>query len=151
MNEMTSSCEVGARPATVTEGSRVLRFQPEFRWQGVPVADYKSSADHWAGVSRMVLVGDAGEKTHFQLRYFEIAPGGFSSLEHHEHEHAVFVVRGQGEVQLGDQVYQVGFGDTIYVAPQEAHQFRNPRQEPFGFLCVVDAERDRPIPLGHLT
>ena len=38
------------------------------------------------------------------------------------------------------------FGDAVYVAPDEVHQFRNPSAtEPFGFLCVVDAERDRPV------
>jgi ribulose-bisphosphate carboxylase large chain len=146
MHEAGSSCEVAARPASeAATGSRVLRFGPEFRWQGVPVADYKSPADHWAGVSRMVLVGDAGEKTRFQLRYFEIAPGGFSSFERHEHEHAVVVLRGRGEVQLGSAVHPVGFGDTVYVAPNEPHQLRNSGDEPFGFLCVVDAERDAPV------
>ena len=38
------------------------------------------------------------------------------------------------------------FGDVIYVAPNDPHQFRNPDDatEPFGFLCIVNAERDRP-------
>jgi quercetin dioxygenase-like cupin family protein len=91
-----------------------------------------------------VLVGDAGEKTNFQVRYFEIAPAGFTTLEHHRHEHAVVVLRGRGEVRLGDAWHEVGFGDVVYVAPDEVHQLRNPGAEPFGFLCMVDAERDRP-------
>jgi ribulose-bisphosphate carboxylase large chain len=149
VDEIGSSCEVPIRPgATAGAGSRVLRFGPDFRWQGVAATDYKSPADHWAGVSRTALVGESGERTHFHLRYFEIAPGGFSSFEHHEHEHAVVVLRGRGEVQLGNRVYPLGFGDTVYVAPHEPHQFRNPGAEPFGFLCVVDAERDRPVPLS---
>jgi len=31
------------------------------------------------------------------------------------------------------------------VAPEEVHQLRNPADEPFGFLCIVDHERDRPV------
>ena len=33
-----------------------------------------------------------------------------------------------------------------YVSPDDPHQFRNPEDatEPFGFLCIVNAERDRP-------
>ncbi len=148
MEAIGSSCEAAARPAASgAVGSRVLRFGPDFRWQGVAVTDYKSPAHHWAGVCRTTLVGEAGEQTRFQLRYFEIAPGGFSSFEHHAHEHAVFVLRGQGEVQLGEQVHPLSFGDIVYVAPHEPHQFRNLGTEPFGFLCVVDAERDRPVPL----
>jgi quercetin dioxygenase-like cupin family protein len=115
------------------------------RWQGVPVVDYKEAAEHHCGVRRSVLIGDSGEKTSFHIRYFEIAPGGFSSLERHQHEHVIVVLRGQGEVRLGDVVHAVAFGDTVYVAPNEVHQLRNGSpSEPFGFLCMVDAVRDRP-------
>jgi quercetin dioxygenase-like cupin family protein len=94
----------------------------------------------------MALVGEGGESTRFHVRYFEIAPGGFTSLERHQHEHVVVVLRGRGHVQLGGQVHVVGYGDTVYVAPQESHQFRNASaDEPFGFLCIVDAERDGPV------
>jgi quercetin dioxygenase-like cupin family protein len=130
--------------------SRVLHFQPDFTWQGVPVREYKQVAEHHCGVVRTTLVGVGGEQTKFQVRYFEIAPGGFSSFEHHAHEHAVIVLRGRGQVQLGDAVHEIDFGDTIYVAPHEPHQFRNPSAtEPLGFLCIVDTERDRPVSLNR--
>jgi quercetin dioxygenase-like cupin family protein len=148
MNE--SSCEITARPGAVAGGSRVLKLDPAaFRWAGVPEADYKDAAAHHSGVTRMALVGGQGEAAAFHLRYFEIAPGGHSSREHHEHEHAVVVMRGRGEVTLGGEVHQLSFGDTVYVAPHEVHQFRNASSdEPFGFLCVVDARRDRPVIVG---
>ena len=80
------------------------------------------------------------------MRYFELEPGGYSTLEKHEHEHAVIVQRGEGEVQFECYVYKVKFGDVIYVSPSDAHQFRCPEDatEPFGFLCIVNAERDVP-------
>jgi ribulose-bisphosphate carboxylase large chain len=146
MSEAANSGEMSPETPRGSGGSRVLRFQPDYRWQGVPVASYKQAGDHWSGVSRTVLVGKAGEGTAFHVRYFEIAPGGFSSLEEHGHEHAVVVLRGRGQVQLGEMVHDLGFGDTVYVAPHEVHQFRNPSpDEPFGFLCMVDAQRDRPV------
>jgi ribulose-bisphosphate carboxylase large chain len=114
----------------------------------VPVLEYKPAADHHCGVLRSILVGQGGERTSFHARYFEIAPGGHTTLERHQHEHVVVVLRGAGEVILGDAVHPLGFGDTVYVAPQEVHQFRNPSAEPFGFLCLVDAVRDRPVPVG---
>jgi len=149
MDAFKSSCEIPAPPqAAAAAGSRVLRLGPGFRWQGVPAAEYKQAADHHHGVTRMALVGERGEATAFHVRYFEIAPGGFSSLEAHGHEHAVVVLRGRGQVQLGAAVHDVAFGDTVYVAPHEVHQFRNPSaSEQFGFLCVVDAQRDRPEPV----
>jgi len=34
---------------------------------------------------------------------------------------------------------------VVYIAPGDPHQFRNDEgDEPFGFLCIVNAERDRP-------
>lgn len=149
MSEPSSSCEVGTRPPAAPQGSRVLRFQPGFRWNGVEAAEYKAPASHWCGIRRTSLVGERGEATAFQVRYFEIEPGGFSSLEQHRHEHVVVVLRGRGEVRLGAAVHELGFGDTVYVAPHEVHQFRNPAgPEPLGFLCVVDAVRDQPVPVA---
>ena len=148
MSEADSSCELAPGSAPASPGSRVLRFSGDFRWEGVPVTEYKQASDHWAGVARMMLVGDRGERTGFHVRYFEIAPGGFSSLEHHAHEHAVVVLRGRGCVQLPDGDHDLAFGDTVYVAPHEPHRFRNPSdREPFGFLCIVDANRDAPSPV----
>jgi ribulose-bisphosphate carboxylase large chain len=115
----------------------------------VPVVDYKPPADHHAGVCRAVLAGAGGEATAFHVRYFEVAPGGRSTLERHAHAHVVVVLRGRGEVQLGEVNHLLSFGDAVYVAPHEPHQFRNPSgAEPFGFLCLVDARRDRPEPLA---
>jgi quercetin dioxygenase-like cupin family protein len=151
MDPTPSSCEVNSRPAADAAAppeSRVLRWRPDFRWEGVPVEAYKAPADHWCGILRASLAGERGERTAFHVRYFEIAPGGFSSLEHHEHEHVVVVLRGRGEVTLGGEVHSLGFGDVVYVAPNEVHQFRNAAGEPFGFLCVVDAQRDRPLPVS---
>jgi quercetin dioxygenase-like cupin family protein len=146
MKEAAGSCELAPCTSPPIGGSRVLRFQPGFRWPGVAVVQYKEAANHWCGVSRSVLVGESGEGTAFHVRYFEIAPGGFSSLEEHVHEHAVIVLRGRGQVRLGEAVHDLGFGDTVYVAPREVHQFRNSSaDEPFGFLCIVDAQRDRPV------
>jgi quercetin dioxygenase-like cupin family protein len=60
------------------------------------------------------------------------------------------VLRGRGEVTLGSEVHPLSFGDTVYVAPHEVHQFRNTAaDEPFGFLCIVDAKRDRPVIVGE--
>jgi quercetin dioxygenase-like cupin family protein len=153
-----NSCDVllsssrGQETARVSDrGSRIHRYQPgvaplaPHTWSGVPLQEYKPAGDHHCGVLRSVLVGDSGEQTRFQVRYFEIAPGGFTTLEHHRHEHAVIVLRGRGEVRLGDSWHAVDFGDTLYVAPHEVHQLRNATQEPFGFLCIVDSERDRPV------
>jgi len=130
--------------------SKIFRFQGDgFSWREVPIADYKPADASWKGVTRRVLVGETGESPDFHLRYFEIEPGGYTTLERHRHEHVVFVLRGKGEVLVGCETRALTFGDVVYVAPDDPHQFRNDEAaEPFGFLCIVNAERDRPREAG---
>ena len=125
--------------------TKFFRHLGDFDWNHITPADDKPSDDSWKGVSRRVFVGETGESTQFHLRYFEIEQGGYTTLEQHEHEHAVVVMRGQGCAIVGCKEIPMKFGDVIYVSPNDAHQFRNDDSlEPFGFLCVVNAIRDRP-------
>jgi quercetin dioxygenase-like cupin family protein len=91
------------------------------------------------GVSVRWLIGRSPETPNFAVRYFEIEPGRKTSLDTHAHDHGVFVLRGRGQVLLGEEVTEVGFGDTIYVSPYEIHQFTCVGEEPLGFLCVIPA------------
>jgi len=130
-------------------GSRVLRHSG-FRWQGVEVRAYKDPVEGlFRGVTRQMLAGggEAGTPCAFELRYFEVAPGGFSSLERHGHAHAVVVLRGRGSVLLEGAEHPLAPYDCVWVAPDAPHQFRAAEDEPLGFLCVVDRERDRPVPI----
>jgi len=141
----------GAPPPPALEGnhSKVIRHGGDFTWQGVPLEAYKATTASWEGVTRRELSGKRGESQCFHVRYFEIAPGGFSSLERHKHEHVVIPIRGHGTVQFGCFLYEVGMGDVVYIAPDDPHQFRvgEEQAEPFGFLCMVNAERDVPEPV----
>jgi quercetin dioxygenase-like cupin family protein len=139
-------------PSTEEKGNNCSVFYPfraEFTWEGVPQERYKSAEGGWAAIARNVLVGARGESALFDLRYFEIAPGGYSSLEKHNHEHVVICVRGRGRVLLDGQVREMNFLDTVYIAPGDPHQLRNPFSEPFGFFCIVNHDRDRPIELAE--
>jgi quercetin dioxygenase-like cupin family protein len=115
----------------------------DFRWDGVAMRPYKEDerALHKT-ITRQVLFSDpamAGE-----LRYFEVAPGGFSTLERHQHMHAVLILRGRGHCLVGDEVKRLETRDLVTVPPMTWHQFRATRDEPLGFLCMVDARRDKP-------
>ena len=139
-------------PQLVGNHSKVIRHLGSFDWRQVPIEAYKESGDGWRGITRRELVGKRGESPSFHVRYFEIAPGGHSTLEKHRHEHVVIPLRGRGQARFGCYLYEVGFGDVVYVAPDDPHQFVNPEEadEPFGFLCIVNAERDAPVPSDGL-
>ena len=128
----------------MSEESRVIRCAG-FRWEGVPVTAYKPDPTFFRDVTRQTLVGeDAGD---IVTRYFEVQPGGYSTLERHEHRHTVIVLRGRGTVRLGDETHEIAPFDAVYVAPRAVHQFRATGTEPLGFLCVVERDRDKPVPV----
>ncbi len=122
----------------------VLQHQGSFRWEGVPVQPYKSEGSHFRDVTRQTLFGP-GAGLGCELRYFELAPDGHSSLERHEHPHAVVVVRGAGRVLVGHEVFELRVFDLVRVPPRTWHQFRAASDASLGFLCLVDGERDRPV------
>ena len=126
--------------------SPVRPFAPEggdFRWDAVELTRYKEEGSApFRDVTRQTLFRDPGMRG--ELRYFEVAPGGFSTLERHAHVHAVMILRGAGAVLVGDGVFPVKAFDLVTVPPTTWHQFRAAPGAPLGFLCMVDAERDRP-------
>ncbi|MDA8433795.1 MAG: cupin domain-containing protein [Nitrospiraceae bacterium] len=148
-DEKVSCCEIGGRKASaVRNRSAFYRHKGEMCWRGVRDEPYKPEAGGWSRIMRRVLVGGRGESAKFHVRYFEIAPGGNSSLERHRHEHVVICVKGKGVVRMGKSKKQMEFMDTVYISPDTVHQLVNPFEGPFGFLCIVNAKRDRPEVLG---
>src|SRR5437588_7241280 len=129
---------------TAARGPAIHRkATPEYRWEGVERLPYKEDDRAlFKSVSRQTLFSDpdmAGE-----LRYFEVAPGGFSTLERHQHMHGVLILRGRGHCLVGDEVKALETRDLVTVPPMTWHQFRATADEPLGFLCMVNAERDKP-------
>ncbi len=114
-----------------------------FRWEGVAHQPYKQDGSApFKDISRQVLFHD--DALACELRYFEMDAGGYSTLERHEHAHAVMIMRGQGECLVGSDVRQVKPFDLISIPSLDWHQFRATNQEPLGFLCMVNVLRDRP-------
>lgn len=122
--------------------SKIIRFKNN-RWQNIKSIPYKNKAGDWISIERFPLI--KSEYAKFELRYFEIASGGSSSLEYHNHIHVVICLKGKGKLRLGNKIRILRYLDIAYIAPNEIHQLLNPYKEPFGFLCIVDKERDRPV------
>jgi mannose-6-phosphate isomerase-like protein (cupin superfamily) len=114
-----------------------------YRWDGVAELPYKEDDRAlFKSITRQVLFADP--ELHGELRYFEMAPGGFSTLERHEHMHAVLILRGRGHCLVGDEVKAIETRDLVTVPAMTWHQFRATQGEPLGFLCMVNATRDKP-------
>ena len=129
--------------------SRLYKHKGNFRWEGIKPEQYKPSGKDWYDIVRQTLTGNKGETTKFHVRYFEIAPGGNSSFEMHKHEHVVIGIRGRGICIVGKKKLHMKFLDTLYIETNKPHQLKNPYDEAFGFLCVVNAKRDKPKMLSE--
>ncbi len=114
-----------------------------FRWEDIELLAYKDEGSApFKDITRQVLF--QRPELQCELRYFEMQPGGHSTLERHEHAHAVMIFRGRGTCLVGDEVREVLVPDLVFIPPMTWHQFRAGTGEPFGFLCMVNTERDKP-------
>ena len=130
----------------MSQPSKVLKFGA-YRWESVELREYRTGEARFKGITRQTLLGEGSGETPLNslTRYFEIEPGGRSSLEHHRHPHSVVVLRGAGRVLLGGESHPIEPFDCVYVSPGTVHQFQATEEGPLGFLCIVDRHRDRPV------
>jgi quercetin dioxygenase-like cupin family protein len=125
------------------DGAPFRQAQDGFRWDGVDLLAYKEDGSApFKAITRQVLF--QRPELGCELRYFEMEPGGHSTLERHEHVHAVTIFRGSGTCLVGGEVREVTAPDLVFIPPMTWHQFRASNGEPFGFLCMVNAARDKP-------
>lgn len=131
----------------------IRRFRHEagggYRWEAVDTLHYKDDGvAPFRDVTRQVLFAQPDQAC--ELRYFEVAPGGHSTLERHRHTHAVLILRGRGAVRLGNTDHPIAEHDLVTVDPMTWHQFRAAPDCALGFLCLVARERDRPQLPGQM-
>ncbi len=144
---LTSACEwpPAHMESETSARARVHLAQRDFHWDGRDAVVYKSDQHlPFAGVARTELFNRSDLPANFDLRYFELAPGGYTSHERHAHVHVVVAVRGSGAFVVGDDEHPLAPLDVAFTPPEQPHQFRNVGSTPFGFFCVVDRDRDRP-------
>lgn len=123
--------------------SGVRRFKPDYRWEEIELLRYKAEESvTFKDVTRQLLFDSAD--LGCELRYFEVASGGHSTLERHQHTHAVLILRGHGRVLIHDRVFDIAAHDLVTIDRLTWHQFRAAADAPLGFLCMVNKERDRP-------
>jgi mannose-6-phosphate isomerase-like protein (cupin superfamily) len=127
----------------IDQQSHIRQFHRDYRWDGVAHLPYKEEGvAPFKAISRQVLFHEP--ELGCELRYFEMDAGGFSTLERHGHMHAVMILRGRGQCLVGEEVRTVGPFDLVTIPSWTWHQFRATAGEPLGFMCMVNAERDKP-------
>ncbi len=116
--------------------------EKDYTWNDTNKLIYKEDGSPFKGVTRQVLF-DGAFDIPCQFRYFEVEPGGYSTLEHHDHTHMVMIFRGKGQCLLDGKIVDVKMGDMIEIPGGTMHQFRANKGDYVGFLCLVNVERDK--------
>ena len=93
-----------------------------------------------AGVTMRMLIGPADGAPRFNMRMFDVAPGGHTPSHTHAWEHEVYVLSGQGRVHTPDGDVEIAAGRCLLVPPGERHQFVNTGGGVLRFLCLVPRE-----------
>ncbi len=87
---------------------------------------------------KKILIGSNDGSKNIIMRYFTIAPGGHSPKHSHNWEHLVKIESGKGiVVGKDDNEVEVLEGYSIFVEANEMHQFENPFEENFEFICII--------------
>jgi quercetin dioxygenase-like cupin family protein len=82
------------------------------------------------------------EGPNFALRKFSMKPGGGMPLHTNTVEHEQYVLGGRAKIGIGEQVYEVQQGDTVFIPEGIPHFYQNTGDEPFEFLCIIPNKED---------
>jgi len=93
--------------------------------------------DSVKGASKNNVIGPPEGWKDYTLRVFRLEPGGFTPRHQHDWEHVNYVVRGKGSLTIGDETFELQEKDFALVPPNTDHQFRNPNEDVFEFICIV--------------
>ena len=85
---------------------------------------------------KRLLIGP-DQKPEFYMRYFIVEPGGNTPNHVHNWEHQNIFMKGKGILVTEDGEKEVKSNMFGYVPAGERHQFKNPFDEPFEFICLI--------------
>lgn len=102
------------------------------------LSDYVLELGPQVKIPGKVFGGTALGATGGEFSFQSFAPGtetGFLHT-HKNHEELYFFLSGKGEFQVDGQVFAVGEGSVVRVAPEGRRSVRNNGTEPLVMLCV---------------
>jgi len=108
---------------------------PVIKYDQIQLEDVNMDGVHKASKSNVVAKPEGWQD--YTLRVFRLAPGGYSPHHKHDWEHINYVMKGKGTLSIGDDIKEISDGDFAFVPPNEVHQFRNPYNSDFEFICIV--------------
>jgi quercetin dioxygenase-like cupin family protein len=89
-------------------------------------------------VKMKILIGPGDSSENIIMRHFIIAPGGNTPFHQHNYEHVIKIESSRGiAVDENGKKHEVRKGQSLFVRPNEKHQFMNPFGKDFEFTCII--------------
>lgn len=83
------------------------------------------------------LITDKDGAPTFAMRLFEVEPEGYIPAHKHPWEHEIFVLEGNGRIRIGEKVYDVKEGYTVFIPPNIEHEYWNTGNKTLKFICII--------------
>ena len=89
-------------------------------------------------VKMKIFIGLDDGSDNIIMRHFTIAPGGNTPYHQHNYEHVIKIEKNKGiAVDENGNQHEIKEGESLFVKPNEKHQFRNPFSDDFEFICII--------------
>ena len=94
------------------------------------------------GITVRWLLGKQDGAPNFAMRAIEFAPGVAFGPHEHPYEHEIYVLEGEGVADGAEGSVDMRPGVALFIAPGEAHGYRNSGDEPLRMICVIPHQPD---------
>ncbi|MFB6311362.1 MAG: cupin domain-containing protein [Salinirussus sp.] len=94
------------------------------------------------GLLKGVLIGAEHGAPNLAIRRFVLEPGANVPKHTNAIEHEQYVLEGEYEVGIGDEVYSVEPGDSLFIPAGAVHWYQNKGDQQGAFLCAVPTGDD---------
>ena len=108
--------------------------------QPYTACEAETFGDEAPGVTIRWVIDEKKGADTYAMRVIEIQPGGHTPYHAHWFEHQNFVLEGEGQVRIGDEVYPIKPGDVIFVPGDVEHQYVNTGDTSLKFICSIPME-----------
>ena len=79
-----------------------------------------------------------GLEIRYSLAHATVAPDKETRLHKLTASEVYYILKGEGEMSVDDEVATVRCGDAIYIPPHSTQKIRNTGEVDLQFVCIVD-------------
>ena len=101
------------------------------------IPEIKVEMEGASGVTKRIPISKNEGWQDYTLRTFKISPGGYTPKHDHDWEHVNYVISGKGRLNIDGKIHELKEKDFAFVPPNSTHQFENPYDRDFEFICIV--------------